>query len=80
MSCKLGNAKSRATFFRHSAALSLPSILLRKLPTIKVLYFHPFLERKAVVFHHVMDRSGKVMEICVINSFSPKELLDEYAD
>ena len=54
--------------------------MLRKLPIIKVLYFHPFLERKAVAFHHVMDRSGKVMEICVINSFSPKELLDEYAD
>ena len=27
-----GNAQSRATFFRHSAAWSLPALLLRKLP------------------------------------------------
>ena len=27
----IGNAQSRATFFRHSAVLSLPDLLLRKL-------------------------------------------------
>ena len=32
MSRKIGNAQSRATFFRHSAVLSLPAVLLRKLP------------------------------------------------
>ena len=32
MSRKTGNAQSRATFFRHSAVLSLPAVLLRKLP------------------------------------------------
>ena len=32
MSCKIGNAQSRATFFRHFAVLSLPAVLLRKLP------------------------------------------------
>ena len=31
MSRKIGNAQSRATFFRHSAVLSLPAVLLRKL-------------------------------------------------
>ena len=31
---KIGNAQSRATFFRHSAVLSLPALLLRKLPTV----------------------------------------------
>ena len=35
MSCKTGNAQSRATFFRHSAVLSLTAVLLRKLPNIK---------------------------------------------
>ena len=30
MSRKTGNAQSRATFFRHSAVLSLPAVLLRK--------------------------------------------------
>ena len=29
---KIGNAQSRATFFRHSAVVSLPGVLLRKLP------------------------------------------------
>ena len=33
MSRKIGNAQSRATFFRHSAVLSLPAVLLRKLAT-----------------------------------------------
>ena len=80
MSRKIGNAQSQATLFRHSAAHSLPSVLLRKLPTIKVLYFQSFLEQKAVVFRHVMDRSGKVMKMFVINSFSPNELFDECAD
>ena len=32
MSRKIGNAHSHATFFRHSAILSLPVVLLRKLP------------------------------------------------
>ena len=32
MSGKTGNAQSRATFFRHSAVLSLPAVLLRKVP------------------------------------------------
>ena len=32
MSRKTGNAQSRATFFRHSAVLSLPAVLLRKVP------------------------------------------------
>ena len=32
MSRKLGNAQSRITFFHHSAVLSLPAVLLRKLP------------------------------------------------
>ena len=32
MSRKTGNAESRATFFRHSAVLSLPAVLLRKVP------------------------------------------------
>ena len=32
MSRKIGNAQSRATFFRHSAVLNLPAVLLRKLP------------------------------------------------
>ena len=31
MSRKTGNAQSRATFFRHSAILSLTAVLLRKL-------------------------------------------------
>ena len=30
MSRKIANAQSRATFFRHSAVLSLPALLLRK--------------------------------------------------
>ena len=34
MSRKIGNAQSRATFFRHSAVLSLPAVLLRKLPNV----------------------------------------------
>ena len=36
MSRKIGNAQSRATFFRHSAALSLPAVLLRKLPILSI--------------------------------------------
>ena len=32
VSCKTGNEQSRATFFRHSAVLSLRAVLLRKLP------------------------------------------------
>ena len=28
--CLIGNTKSRATFFRHSAVLSVPAVLLRK--------------------------------------------------
>ena len=32
MSRKTWNAQSRATFFRHSAVLSLTAVLLRKLP------------------------------------------------
>ena len=32
MSRETGNAQSRATFFRHSAVLSLPAILLRNVP------------------------------------------------
>ena len=35
MSGKIGNAQSRATFFRHSAVLSLPAVLLRKLPNVR---------------------------------------------
>ena len=34
MSRKTGNAQSRATFFLHSAFLSLPAVLLRKIPII----------------------------------------------
>ena len=34
MSRKIGNAQSRATFFRHSAVLSLPAVLLRKLAIV----------------------------------------------
>ena len=34
MSRKTWNAQSRATFFRHSAVLSLTAVLLRKLPII----------------------------------------------
>ena len=34
MSCTIGNAQSRATFFRHSAVLNLPAVLLPKLPNI----------------------------------------------
>ena len=34
MSRMTGNAQSRATFFRHSAVLSLTAALLRKLPII----------------------------------------------
>ena len=34
MSRKIGNAQSRATFFRHSAVLSLPAVLLRKLANV----------------------------------------------
>ena len=32
MSRKIGNAQSRATFFRHSAILSVLAVLLHKLP------------------------------------------------
>ena len=32
MSCKILVTQSRATFFRHSAVLSLPAVLLRELP------------------------------------------------
>ena len=28
--CLIGNTKSRTTFFRHSAVLSVPAVLLRK--------------------------------------------------
>ena len=35
MSRKIGNAQSRATFFRHSAVMSLPAVLLRKLYLLK---------------------------------------------
>jgi len=34
MSRKIGNAQSRATFFRHSTFLSLPAVLLRKVSTL----------------------------------------------
>ena len=34
ISRKIGNAPSHATFFRHSAVLSLPAVLLRKLPNM----------------------------------------------
>ena len=34
MSRKIENAHSRATFFRHSAVLSLPAVLLRKLANV----------------------------------------------
>ena len=34
MSPKIENAESRATFFGHSTVLSLPAVLLRKLPNI----------------------------------------------
>ena len=34
MSRKIGNAQSRATFLRHPAVLSLPAVLLRKLPNV----------------------------------------------
>ena len=37
MSRKIGNAQSRTTFFRHSAVVSLPAVLLCKLPIIKEL-------------------------------------------
>ena len=33
MSPKTSNVQSRATFFRHSAVLSVTAVLLRKLPT-----------------------------------------------
>ena len=38
MSRKIENAQSqsRATFFRHSAVLSLPAVLLRKLASISM--------------------------------------------
>ena len=36
MSRKIGNAQSRATIFRHSAVLSLPAVLLHKLPIVDV--------------------------------------------
>ena len=32
MSRKIGNAQSNPTFFRHSAVLSLPGVLLHKVP------------------------------------------------
>ena len=31
---KIGNAQSRVTFFRHSAVLILPAVLLRKLSIV----------------------------------------------
>ena len=34
MSCKIGNTQSHSTFFHHSVVLSLPAILLCKLPII----------------------------------------------
>lgn len=34
LSRKIRNAQSRATFFRHSAVLSRPALLLRKLPNV----------------------------------------------
>ena len=34
MSRKIGKVEFRATFFRHSAVLSLPAVLLPKLPNI----------------------------------------------
>ena len=36
MSCEIGNAQSRATFFRHSAVPSLPAVLLGKLPSLNI--------------------------------------------
>ena len=38
MSRKIGNAQSHATFFRHSAVLSLPAVLLRKLPIVRIVF------------------------------------------
>ena len=35
MSRRIGNAQSRATFFRHSAVLSVPAVPLRKLPYVR---------------------------------------------
>ena len=32
------NAQSHATFFRHSAVLSLPAVLLRKLPIVRIVF------------------------------------------
>ena len=34
MSRKTGNAQSHATYFRHSAVLSLPAVLLRKVSNV----------------------------------------------
>ena len=35
---EIGNAQSPATFFRHSNVLSLPTVLLLKLPISKEMY------------------------------------------
>ena len=35
---KIGNAQSRATIFRHSAVLSLPVVLLRKVSTLCIVH------------------------------------------
>ena len=40
MSRKIGNAQSRATFFRHSAVLRLPAVLLRKLANTILHFLH----------------------------------------
>ena len=48
MSCKIGNAQSRATFFRHSAVLNLPAVLMPKLPNI--------MKQRALVF--ILSLSG----------------------
>ena len=37
MLCKNGNAQSSTTFFRHSAVLSLPAILLRKFSIVRMI-------------------------------------------
>ena len=73
MSRKIGNAQSRATFFRHSAVLRLPAVLLRKLPNDSFVSFVskplitviPAIKATTVILypqmrhsHHSLFRSG----------------------
>ena len=46
--CLIGNAQSRATFFRHSAVLSVPAVLLRKSLIALMILPYPLKECQSV--------------------------------